>query len=76
MTARAAKPAVEKHYSTKEAAALLGLSQRTVGRLCADREITWADLGRNGDRRIKIPESALAAYVAARTQRAQKKAAS
>lgn len=74
MTARAAKPAIEKHYSTEEAAALMGVSERTVQRLCADREITWTDMGRRGDRRIRIPESSLAAFLASRTQRARKAA--
>ena len=74
MTARAAKPAVEKQYSSEEAAALMGVSERTVERLCADREITWTDLGRKGSRRIRIPESALAAFLASRTTHARRAA--
>lgn len=41
----------------------LSVSPKTVYRLIADGELEALDVGRRGTPRIRVPESALAAYV-------------
>jgi excisionase family DNA binding protein len=54
---------VDRLYSIAEAAGCLGTSERFPRRLIAERRITFVKVGRH----VRIPESALIAFVTAGT---------
>ena len=61
MTGRAAR--VERHLTVGQVAELLGTGERFPRRLIAERRIRFVHVGRH----VRIPESALAEFLAAGT---------
>lgn len=53
----------DRYLSVDQVAELLGTTTRFPRRLIAERRITFVKVGRH----VRIPESALAAYIAERT---------
>ncbi|UUN28216.1 excisionase family DNA-binding protein [Streptomyces sp. FIT100] len=53
----------ERYLSVAEVAEVLGTTERFPRRLVAERRITFVKVGRH----VRIPESALAAFVSANT---------
>jgi excisionase family DNA binding protein len=61
MSTRGSGPAVERLLTVAQAAELLGTTERLPRRLIAERRIEFVKLGRH----VRIPESALAAFIEA-----------
>lgn len=59
---------IERGYTPRQAAPLLGLNEQTVRRMCAAREITAINTSRGKQRaRYLITESAISAWVSRHT---------
>jgi excisionase family DNA binding protein len=58
---------VDRYLSVAEAANLIGVGTQTMYRLVWSEQITWNNVGQGRERaRIRIPESALRAYMKSR----------
>ena len=57
---------MQRWYSTKEAAQLLGISENTIRRRIDAGELKWHDIGVKGSPRIRIAEDDLDRFVRAR----------